>query len=230
MPNKRFSRLYQDFATILLNTFLLFLLINLVAAWWLESKSSVHTREKKGFPRKLVTDLTDYIPTLDDPSNLLYTVYPDYTQEELQTLLRTGLQMTDHPTLGVMVKPGEVGAFHVGKEGIRYDSIVRPEQVDSLLQERNAIWCLGGSTTYGHQIAASETLSFYLTLHDSSGTYLNLGVPSYHQSTEINKLILLLKKGFRPKKVIFLDGNNDFLTSLRMNFHPAEIPHRANMA
>ena len=172
----------------------------------------------------------DYASSLDDPSNLLYKVYPGYDKEKLLELLRFGLQMTDHPTLGVMVKPGESGAFHVGTEGVRYDPVVSPENVDSLLHGYHAIWCLGGSTTYGHKIDASETFPYYLSVQDSSDTYINLGTPSYHQSTEINKLIILLKKGFRPKKVVFLDGNNDFLSLLRTNFHPAESPHRNNMA
>ncbi len=230
MSSKRFGRLYQDFATILLNTVLLFLLINFVAAWWLQSEPSANNWKKKRFPRTLITYPVDYISSLDDPSNLLYKVYPGYDQEELLALLQLGLRLTDHPTLGAMVRPGESGAFHVGIEGVRYDSVVGPENIDSLLHNQNAVWCLGGSTIYGHKIGSAETLSFHLTTQDSSRTYLNLGVPSYHQTTEVNKLIILLKKGYRPDKVLFLDGNNDFLGQRYSNFHPAEIPNRANMA
>lgn len=230
MPSGKFSRYYRDFTVIIFNSLLLFVVINLLASWWLKKDNSSVKHDTKGIPKSFFTAPADYIGQLQDSTNLLYRVYEGYTEDELRNLLTKGLGMIDHPTLGIMVRPGEHGDFHVGAEGVRFDPIVRPDNVDSLLRSGSAIWCLGGSTTYGHKIRAAETIPYQLSVADSLNTYLNLGAPSYHQNTEINKLILLLKKGYLPKKVLFLDGNNDLLSLARMNFHPAEIPGRANRA
>jgi hypothetical protein len=56
--------------------------------------------------------------------------------------------------------------------------------------------------------------------------YVNFATQAYHQSLEIDKLILLLRKGYRPSRVIFLDGLNDIVSMTSNNFRPTEHPVR----
>ncbi|MGE5456751.1 MAG: hypothetical protein ACM3RX_00185, partial [Methanococcaceae archaeon] len=93
-----------------------------------------------------------------------------------------------------------------------------------------AVWVFGGSTTYGQGVSDNETISAYLNKLDTSETYLNFGVHAYHQSNEIEKLLLLLKKGYKPKRVIFIDGLNDVIRMVETNFHPLETPALAKSA
>ena len=83
----------------------------------------------------------------------------------------------------------------------------------------------GGSTAFGHGVADGETIAAYLDELDTSTTaYVNFGVPGAHQRLELEKLILLLQKGYRPSRVVFIDGLNDVYAMLRTNFRPEETP------
>src|SRR5207248_273204 len=102
-------------------------------------------------------------------------------------------------------------------------SKLKAEELPRLLRS-GSIWLFGGSTMFGANISNDETISAHLNVLDPDGHYLNFGVPSYHQNLEIDKLLLLLRKGYRPSKVVFLDCWND-LTALRSSdFHPVEMP------
>jgi len=204
----------------------LFVLLNVLASYWLRGISQPNKNAKE-FPDKQIISSSDCAKRLDDPDNLLYKVYPGHTAEEIKFLFRRQSAIVDHPSLGTMVRPGQYGEFHSGKEGIRYDDYVTPVNIDSLIN--GAVWLLGGSTLYGHCMTQSETISNYLNQLDPANAYLNFGVPGYHQNIEVEKLVLLLKKGYHPKKVLFLDGNNDLLSHLHVNFHPAEAPPRMEM-
>jgi hypothetical protein len=55
---------------------------------------------------------------------------------------------------------------------------------------------------------------------------VNLGSQAYDQKTEIDRLIYLLRKGYRPRQVIFLDGWNDlFLARSNMQLWDKVIYH-----
>lgn len=88
-------------------------------------------------------------------------------------------------------------------------------------------WVFGGSTTFGYGVSDNQTIPYYLSHLDSGLAYINFGAPAYHQNLEIEKLILLLKKGYRPKRVIFVDGLNDIFRMFNNNYHPMEIPNHS---
>ncbi len=221
------KKYYSQIAILFLNTIILFVLLNILASYWQHSLSQPN-KNTKIFPNEQIISSVEYLKRLDDPDNLLYKVYPGHTAEEIKFIFSRQSALIDHPSLGTMILPGQYGEFHSGKEGIRYDDYVTPDNIDSLIN--GSVWLLGGSTLYGHCMAQSETISNYLNQLDPANTYLNFGVPGYYQNTEVEKLVLLLKKGYHPKKVLFMDGNNDLLANLHFNFHPAEAPHRMEMA
>src|SRR5690606_10786389 len=77
---------------------------------------------------------------------------------------------------------------------------------------------------FGANISNDDTVSGHLNRMDPASRYLNFGVPFYHQNLEIDKLLLLLRTGYRPSKVVFLVGWNDFTALRSSDFHPLELP------
>jgi hypothetical protein len=120
-----------------------------------------------------------------------------------------------HPTLQFMTAPIHNDYFQVGLEGIRYEPGWDDRFVASLLDgHRPLVFVFGASTILGHGVAGNETLPYYLNrILSSSGdkVALNFGAQAHNQRLEIAKLIYLLKIGYRPKDVVFLDGLNDLL-------------------
>lgn len=125
-----------------------------------------------------------------------------------------------HPTLQFITKPVDNPYFHIGLEGIRYEPDWNDATVRSLLSGNTPlIFAFGGSTMLGHGLAGNETLPYYINkiVRQTSGAItLNFGSQAYTEDLEVAKLIYLLKAGYRPKQVFFLDGLNDLLI-LRSN-------------
>lgn len=116
--------------------------------------------------------------------------------------------------------PASWDDYNVGLEGIRFDQKVNSYNVESLIN--GAVWVFGGSTTFGHGVKDDETITAYLNRLDTSNTYLNFGGHDFNQSNEIDKLLSLLKMGYTPSGVIFIDGLNDVTRILNTNFHPTD--------
>jgi hypothetical protein len=118
--------------------------------------------------------------------------------------------------------------YNVGFENMRYTTYVNADNAESKID--GATWVLGGSTTFGHGISDDETIPYYLNALDTTSVYINFATQACHHNLEIEKLLLLLKKGYRPEKVIFIDGLNDITAMKASNFHPAETPTRLRNA
>ena len=125
-----------------------------------------------------------------------------------------------HPTLPFATQQIENRYFRVGLEGIRYEPGWSDEDVGALLAGSTPlIFAFGGSTTFGHGLAGDETwphmLNAVLGANVGAGSpatrpvAINFGAQAYDQRTEIDKLIYLLRRGYRPTKVVMLDGWND---------------------
>jgi len=150
-------------------------------------------------------------------------VNKSYSDEDISQLIKSP-GVTCHPTLEFMEIPITSKFYNVGFENMRYTKYVNADNAKDKIN--GAIWVFGGSTTFGHGISDNETIPYYLNKIDSSSVYINFGVQAYHQNLEIEKLLLLLKKGYRPKSVIFIDGLNDISAMKATNFSPAETPMR----
>jgi len=125
-----------------------------------------------------------------------------------------------HPTLPFATQKIDNRYYRVGLEGLRYEPGWSDGDVGALLAgSRPLIFALGGSTTFGYGLAGDETWPHMLNgilsanvLSRSAATppvVLNFGAQAYDQRTETDKLIYLLRRGYRPTKVVMLDGWND---------------------
>lgn len=124
-----------------------------------------------------------------------------------------------HPVLSFVTAPVKNDHFVIGAEGIRLEPGWNDEFVNRTLpKDRGVIFLLGGSTVLGHGVGADHTISYFMnrTL-GSRGTVLNFGSQAYDQHQAIEKLLYLLRGGYRPEIVIFLDGWNDIMGMARSN-------------
>ena len=128
--------------------------------------------------------------------------------------------MVMHPTLPFATQRIENRYFRVGLEGIRYEPGWSDEDVGALLAgSRPLIFAFGGSTTWAMALPAMRRGRICSTLSSAQTgvrrtpatgpVVINFGAQAYDQRTEIDKLIYLLRRGYRPSKVVMLDGWND---------------------
>lgn len=103
--------------------------------------------------------------------------------------------------------------YHVGVEGIRYESRWTDDLVWRWLSEpKRHTFVFGGSTTFGYGVPDDETVVAYLNRKKPHDIHLNFGVEAYDSIREVDKLIYLIRKGCRPRYVIFIDGINEVTT------------------
>jgi hypothetical protein len=102
--------------------------------------------------------------------------------------------------------------YTIGIQGIRYEPDWTDDYVSGVLASDQAAFVFGGSTTFGHGVPGDATLVKYLNDADDDYTYLNFGVNAYDSLREVDRLLYLLRQGYRPKRVIFIDGLNDITT------------------
>lgn len=210
---------YTEIALIVLNFILVFALLNFIAAIILfKPEKPVETSNYFYMPADLIVDSI----------SLLRQVYPDKSDEEIRELVMFKSPYANHPILEFQEKVQESASYNVGIEGIRYDQKVTSSTAPGLIN--GSVWVFGGSTTFGQGVKDDETITAYLNRLDTANTYINFGVHAFHQSNEIEKLLLLLKKGYHPSKVIFIDGLNDVIRMIETNFHPLETPALAKSA
>jgi len=115
--------------------------------------------------------------------------------------------------------------YNVGIEGIRYLPDWSDEAVRHLLlQPHKQTFVFGGSTTFGDGVPDDGTVVAYLNAIDKEKTYINFGVQAYDSIREVDKLVYLLRKGYRPETVIFIDGLNEVTTFARSPYEVHDTP------
>ena len=82
----------------------------------------------------------------------------------------------------------------------------------------------GGSTTFGDGVPDESTVVAFLNELDSGNTFLNFSAQSYDSIREIDKLLYLLRKGYRPKSLVFIDGLNDISTFAQSPYEIYDSP------
>jgi hypothetical protein len=101
--------------------------------------------------------------------------------------------------------------------------LVAPEISDTRLGTRDQIeidiagsnktsllMCFGGSTTFGHGVKYDETWPEHLSRSVPDFEVLNFGVCKNDIKASLSTLISLLRIGYRPSILVFLDGLNEF--------------------
>ncbi len=222
----KMQRFYNGFALMVFNIGLLFIFAN-VAAWLYMITFPDHSPNSKYYLRNLWQESTRYFTTprqeWEKDRAFLRHIYPDRSDAEIAALMNTP-SMRAHPTLEYMETPIRSKFYNVGIENMRYHQYVHDGNAADMIDD--ATWVFGGSTGFGDGVADDETIAAHLNALDSSSVYINFSVQGYNQNSEIEKLLLLLKKGYRPRRVLFIDGLNDITLMRATNFHPAETPAR----
>ena len=115
--------------------------------------------------------------------------------------------------------------YTVGLEGIRYLPDWSDNSVRSLLlQQHTQTFVFGGSTTFGDGVPDNSTVVARLNALDGEATYINFGMQAYDSIREVDKLVYLLRKGYRPAAVIFIDGLNEVTTFARSPYELHDSP------
>lgn len=108
------------------------------------------------------------------------------------------------PWIGMRERPMVSRFVNVSVFGIRTNR--RPMATTAELQD--AIWFFGGSTTFGYGVADHESIP--ARLETALGRpVMNFGVAAFFTAQENLRLVQVLRYGYRPSQVIFLDGINE---------------------
>ncbi len=205
---------YATIAVIVTNTIILFIVINIVASF-----ISLPTKSNK--PEELYYAATQLVK---DKPELMQQIHEGKSSNDIKALYLEAPNVKSHPVLEFMTTPCSSRFYNVGFENCRYNSFINQSNIKQLMN--NSTWVFGGSTAFGVGVADNETITYFLNKIDTPNSYVNFGVPAYCQTNEIEKLILLLQKGYRPKRVLFLDGLNDLYAITKSNFETFESPAR----
>jgi lysophospholipase L1-like esterase len=197
----RWRRAYLFVAVQLLNTLLVFVVLNLVIATgplvvvWFRASPSVP-------------------PRLVDP-NVDRAAYNAIPPEHVQRLLeeQTGMQLTgfQYEPWVLFRNPEYHGRFlNTDARGLR-----RTRAPRTSCSRPIRIYVFGGSTTFGYGVSDEYTLPSSLQMHlerrhpSRCVEVTNYGQGYFFSSQEMLQLITLLKDGHAPDWAIFVDGAND---------------------
>ena len=206
---------YVNISIIFTHSVLFFVLLNLIAYLIPSPLDKKQLEELYLTPKMLLKK---------DPE-LMQRIHQGKQPFEITALYTLAPNIKSHPSLEFMSVPSSNNFYHVGFENCRYNDFVNEKNIRALIN--NSTWIFGGSTAFGFGVTDNETIAYYLNQLDTTNTYINLGVINANQKMEIEKLILLLQKGFRPARVIFLDGLNDLYNITESTFHHSETPNRS---
>jgi hypothetical protein len=211
---KRIGAMVRDAATAIGVTAILFLLVNLAAAYALKQQR---------FPPP--DPLWDKVPVLSSPEAkaILRAVFAGESDQEIRSRL-VSVPYTLHPILEYAGPPTHVRRYHVGIENVRYHDEWNDDEVKRRLGSDKLTLILGGSTTFGATVGNNETWPYYFdrAIHPRGEDSLNVASIFNDQQREIDRLVYHLRRGLRPKRVIFLDGLNDMLMLVDSNLRPGD--------
>lgn len=156
----------------------------------------------------------------------LGSIYPGATPDEIGALIDEP-GVIAHPRLGFIERPVSGDVYNVGFEGMRYTRTVT--QANARQKTDGSVWVFGGSVAFGSGVRDGDTIAAYLHELDPSVEYLNFAVESSDLARDVAKLGILLSKGYRPKSVYFLVGENDSGAALS-GFDPLEAPFDGGLA
>lgn len=211
---RKINSTYSTFAIIITNTLFLFVVVNIIAFYIPSPIENYHLENLYHPSIKLIKE---------NPA-LMQKIHEGKTLSDIITIYQESPNVKSHPTLEFMTTP-EIGQIYkVGFENCRYDSFITHQNITKIIN--GSTWIFGGSTAFGCGVGENETISFFLNKMDTPNSYINFGVPAYGQKNEIEKLILLLQKGYKPKSVIFIDGLNDLYSLTKSNLTALETPAR----
>jgi hypothetical protein len=225
--------LYVSAALILLNTLLVLVAFNLVLAclFWMRDVSGIsHPIPAKALSRGSSYFNVDGSP-VDNGKRTAYQLewfdfnaygstdqsYVSEVLDDFYELSQRGMAFQPWVLFSEGPFQGKHVAVEVDRRGFPRRRTVNPPSNANGLPVVT-ILALGGSTTFGYNVADEETWPSYLAkiLNEHarqarlkiSVSVLNYGRGYYYPSQETMLLIDLLRSGYRPSAVVFVDGVN----------------------
>jgi hypothetical protein len=223
---KRFMEIYKNTAITLLNTFLFLVVLNLVlgAIYFVHDTYERNRKGKQdvlfngdGSPVDNGKRTDDHLQWFD--YNATREVSPAFAAEVLDDfyaraqngfIYQPWVQFSEPPFAGKHL------SVDIDETGIPFRRTLNPP-LDKSKPIVN-IFVLGGSTTFGYNVADEHTWPSYLSsiLNDEAKAkglgfqvnVVNYGRGLYETSQEMTLIIDLLKIGHRPRLVLFMDGVN----------------------
>jgi len=201
---KKLSQYYKASALMLLNTCVLFLLLNVGLYIVFQIKDHFF-------------DIEESNPVSRKYSNSsLKEVYPLLSEEEIDDLLTEtwSRPYVYEPFTQIKERPYSGDYVNVDENGFRVTKNQGPWPPDS---DNFNIFLFGGSTVFGYGVPDDQTVASYLQevlsnrLECTVRVY-NFGRGFYYSSQERILLEKLLVSGFVPDMAIFVDGINEFYT------------------
>lgn len=195
---------YKTAAILLLNTIVLFVLINVVAWVFITC-------------HRLVTGPPLDPVSLKYPESDLRTIYPAMTDQQRKQLLLETYSRSLHFEQFSQLREREINGTYVNvsPNGYRSTSAQGPWPIDA---GNYNVFVFGGSTTFGYGVADDQTIPAYLQellSKSGSGTrrvaVYNFGTAFLYSTPERILFEQLLQGGAKPDLVIFIDGINDFI-------------------
>jgi len=215
---------YLGFVLILSHTLLVFVVLNFLAWLCIEQhqEDQDFSQIYKIFNYKA---LKSDIPACQLDSNELVAMFESFIafkksgQQEFLYHPATEYQLNEFSFQDVAIIAHPSG-FNTRSNG-------RSQEVK---EKAYQIFCFGGSTTYGTFTKDSQTWPAFLEALLDSVEVVNFGVPGFVPTQETNQFIYLLKLGYRPDLVIFMDGVNigppydgsDFTRQIAQKFNQNE--------
>ena len=218
---------YRHAGIFVLNGILFFIALNLISyvALYIIVLRPYYQQVQESRAKIRLEQIQDIeLPTamwIRDPVFMRKT-YGGMPDEDIVALMSYHVDMVSHPRLEFMAQGTRSKFYNVLFEGVRLgdkvDEASAREKIDG------GCWLFGGSTMFGHGLPDDQTIASYLNRLAPDNYYLNFGMNHAHQLLEIDKLVLLLKKGYRPAQVVFFDGLNDIHAHFSSDFSPMELP------
>ena len=193
---------YFDLILILSHTAFLLILINLFAWLWLECSSNDQENTNLfgifNYPSLTSEHLTCQMDSMELIQMLeSFIDFKQSGQNEFCYHPATEFQLNQFSISGLSVSKHESGF------NIRNNSHYQPQQT-----YKHQIFCFGGSTTFGSFTKNQQSWPAFLANELDSVEVLNFGVPGFVPTQETAQFIYLMKQGYRPDLVIFMDGVN----------------------
>lgn len=202
---RSFARFYVGAAILLLNTLLLFVLLNLIC-WGILAVHQARAR----------------------PSYLTYSdewyrsVYPGMADSDWKELVKeTKERPFAFAPYSMFIEPPFHGQYvNVSDQGFR----LVPRQAPWPMDPKNYnVMTFGGSTMFGYAVSDDHTIPAYLQdiLQKSQSRRVcvyNFGQRAYFSTQERIRFEQLLRDGAKPDLVVFMDGLNDFLFAVEPTF------------
>jgi hypothetical protein len=254
----RLKPLYISVALFLLNTLLVLVAFNLVLAclFWMRDVSE----DSQHIPAKALSRASRYFNVDGSPVdngkrtgyqlawfdfNAYGSTNESYVSEVLDDFYELSQRgMAFQPWVLFSEGPfqGKHVTVEVDRRGFPRRRTVNPSNANGLPVV--TILALGGSTTFGYNVADEETWPSYLAniLNERarqarlkiSVSVLNYGRGYYYPSQETILLIDVLRSGYRPSAVVFVDGVNwsqaedvpEFYTQAERQFHTLQFTEK----